>query len=84
MKVEHVIWEVPESDASGFGLLEVDIHYHGGGMDRVLLEGSFKSVQDGMLTRTVVTVRVLNTVLDENEMAGVSAIYINRVGTIVE
>jgi len=76
MQVEHIVWEEWNyTDKNVFGILELDIHWHGGGTDRVIMQGTYTAIGRGMFTNQFVTV-------DEDTM-GVSGVTLKRIGTIV-
>ena len=77
MKIEHIIWEDWNYiDKNVFGILELEIHYHGGGTDRTIMQGTYVGRRRGMFANQFVTI-------DENTM-GVSGISLLRIGTIAE
>jgi hypothetical protein len=77
MKIEHIIWEEWNyTDKKVFGILELDIHYHGGGTDRVIMQGTYINMGRGMFANQFVTI-------DEDTM-GVSNVSLLRIGTIAE
>jgi hypothetical protein len=76
MQVEHIVWEDWNyTDKNVFGILELDIHWHGVGTYRVVMQGTYTATGRGMFTNQFVTV-------DEDTM-GVSGVTLKRIGTIV-
>lgn len=76
MKVEHIIWEDYSYDPSVSGILELEIYWHGGGTDLIIMQGTYTSLGRGSFKNTFVTI-------DENTM-GVSGISLRRVGHLAE
>lgn len=78
MKVEHIVWEEWNyTDKNVYGILEIDVHWHGGGTDTLIMQGTYTNRGGrGVFANSFMSI-------DENTM-GVSGISLRRVGTIVE
>jgi hypothetical protein len=77
MQVEHIIWEDWNyTDKNVFGILELDIHWHGGGTDRVIMQGTYTATGRGMFTNQFVTI--------DDDTMGVSGVSLLRYGYIAE
>lgn len=76
MKVEHIVWEDwNRSDKHVYGILEIDIHWHGGGTDTLIMQGSYVNNGRGKFVNSFMAI-------DENT-EGVSGVSLRRIGTIV-
>lgn len=77
MKVEHIVWEEWNyTDKNVYGILEIEVYWHGGGTDTVIMQGTYVNIGGrGMFTNAFITV-------DENT-EGVSGVSLRRIGTIV-
>lgn len=77
MKIEHIVWEDWNyTDKKVHGILEIEVYWHGGGTDIVIMEGTFISDGRGSFTNQFVSI-------NEDTM-GVSGISLRRIGTIAE
>ena len=79
MKVEHIVWEDSYDYTADriYGLLEIEVYWHGGGSDCVIAEGTFYTKGRGRFEN-----RILGTVSEDT--MGVSGVSLRRVGTRVE
>ena len=78
MKVEHIIWEdYHGADAVVSGLLDIEIHWHGGGTDRFIAEGTYTDKGRGIYQN------YLLGQISEDTM-GVSGVSLRRVGHLAE
>lgn len=76
MEIEHIVWQ----DYYGgdvYGIIDLEIIWHGGDKDRVVMQGHF--IDDG---RGEFNNHVCNLSIDENT-TGVAAVRPIRVGKIV-
>lgn len=77
MKIEHIVWENCNwTDKKVSGILEIEVYWHGGGTDTVIMEGTYINNGRGSFTNHFVSI-------DENT-TGLSGISLRRIGTIVE
>lgn len=77
MKVEHIVWEDWNyTDKNVYGILELDVHWHGGGTDTIIMQGTYVNRGGrGMFANSFMAI-------DEDTM-GVSGITLRRIGQIV-
>lgn len=76
MEINHIIWrDINWSDQKVQGLLELDLIYHGGGKDRILIEGTFDLTTDKLIPAGSCFFKIDTT--------GVAGIHLQRVGEIV-
>ncbi len=72
MEVEHIVWDRAPHEGRISGILELEVFWHGGGEDVVVIQGTF-DIEKG-------TLRVLH---QEITFPGSSGILVKRVGRIV-
>ncbi len=78
MIVGHIIWEdYRGAEPVVSGLLDIEIHWHGGATDRFIAEGTYTDKGRGVYQN------YLLGQINEDTM-GVSGVSLRRVGTIVE
>jgi hypothetical protein len=78
MKIEHIVWEDWNyTDKKVFGILEIEVHWHGGGTDKFIMEGTYSNKDRGLFTN-----RIMGTLSSDTE--GVSNVSLLRIGTIAE
>lgn len=76
MKVEHIIWEDYSYEDKVSGILELEIYWHGGGTNLIIMQGTYTSLGRGCFKNTFVTI-------DENTIS-VSGVSLRRVGHLAE
>ena len=75
MNVEHIIWEDWNwTDKNVTGILELEVYWHGGGTDIIIMEGTYVNNGRGKFVNTFVTI--------DEDTTGVSGITLRRIGKI--
>lgn len=76
MNVEHIIWEDWNwTDKNVTGILELEVYWHGGGTDIIIMEGTYVNNDRGKFVNSFVTI--------DEDTEGVSGITLRRIGQIV-
>lgn len=80
MRIEHIIWEGAGHAGKETGILEIEVFYHGGGEQRLIVSGTFDhdKANTGTPNEAVTTPAAK---LDFG--AGVAGVHLLRVGTLV-
>lgn len=79
-EINHIIWnEVPYSGSIS-GLLDITVYYHGGGDERIIIDGTY--VYETYPKSDYV--RTLFGNFSKETLMGVSGIILERVGEIME
>jgi hypothetical protein len=79
MKIELIVWEDSYDYTAEriYGLLEIEVYWHGGGSDCIIAEGTFYTKGRGRFEN-----RILGTVSEDT--MGVSGVILRRVGTRIK
>jgi hypothetical protein len=76
MEIEHIVWEDWNyTDKNIHGILELEIYWHGGGTDIIIMQGTYTHNGRGKFANSFVTI--------DGDTMGVSGVSLRRVGTIV-
>ena len=77
MKVEHIVWEDWNyTDKHVYGILEIEIYWHGGGTDTLVMQGTYTNRGGrGMFANSFIAI--------DEDTEGVSGVSLRRIGTIV-
>jgi hypothetical protein len=76
MKVEHIIWEDWNwTDKNVYGILELEVYWHGGGSSIIIMEGTYVNNGRGKFVNSFVAI--------DEDTEGVSGITLRRIGRIV-
>ena len=76
MNVEHIVWEDWNwTDKNLNGILEIEVHWHGGGTDVIIMQGTYINNGRGKFINSFITI--------SEDTMGVSGITLRRIGTIV-
>jgi len=75
VQIEHIVWEDWNyDDKKVSGILELEVYWHGGGTDIVIMEGTYTHDGRGKFVNSFVTI-------DEDTM-GFSGMTLRRIGQI--
>lgn len=79
MKIQHIIWDDSvKFDPKVTGICEIEIYYHGGGSNTILVEGTYEIINGkGKFTNRDLGISV------GEDTTGVSDVFLVRVGNIV-
>jgi hypothetical protein len=76
MQIEHIVWEDWNyTDKKLTGILDIEVYWHGGGTDTVIMQGTYTHDGRGKFANSFVTI--------SEDTMGVSGVSLRRIGTIV-